>query len=139
VIDDESTAPRDTAVLSIPLFRSAKLYDLRRCSSGPARLGWRMIPCNKIKYLKETVVIEDLLQPRHLLAIVAIAVRFFGPQKLPALGKGFAEAIRNFKDSLRVTSPEETHAPNREGTPAQFHRTITSYSRLPKRQTLALR
>ena len=59
-------------------------------------------------------MIEDLLQPRHLLVILAIAVIFFGPQKLPALGKGLAEGIRNFKDSFKAASPEETPAPNEE-------------------------
>jgi len=57
-------------------------------------------------------MIEDLLQPRHLLVILAIAIIFFGPQKLPALGKGLAEGIRNFKDSFKASSPEETHASN---------------------------
>ena len=52
-------------------------------------------------------MIEDLLQPRHLLVILAIAIVFFGPQKLPALGKGLAEGIRNFKDSFKADRPEE--------------------------------
>ena len=46
-------------------------------------------------------MIEDLLQPRHLLVILAIAILFFGPQKLPELGKGLASGIRNFRDSLK--------------------------------------
>jgi len=46
-------------------------------------------------------MIEDLLQPRHLLIILAIALLFFGPQKLPELGKGLAQGIRSFKDSLK--------------------------------------
>ncbi|MGB9455116.1 MAG: twin-arginine translocase TatA/TatE family subunit [Bryobacteraceae bacterium] len=50
-------------------------------------------------------MIEDLLQPRHLLVILAIALLFFGPQKLPELGKGLAQGIRGFKDGLKdVTS-----------------------------------
>ena len=50
-------------------------------------------------------MIEDLLQPRHLLVILAIALLFFGPQKLPELGKGLAQGIRSFKESLKdVTS-----------------------------------
>lgn len=46
-------------------------------------------------------MIEDLLQPRHLLVILAIAILFFGPQKLPELGKGLAQGIRSFKDSIK--------------------------------------
>jgi sec-independent protein translocase protein TatA len=52
-------------------------------------------------------MIEDLLQPRHLLVILAVALFCFGPKKLPELGKGLAEGIRNFKDSLKGTAPEE--------------------------------
>ena len=52
-------------------------------------------------------MIEDLLQPRHLLVILAVALFCFGPKKLPELGKGLAEGIRNFKDSLKGTASEE--------------------------------
>jgi sec-independent protein translocase protein TatA len=51
-------------------------------------------------------MIEDLLQPRHLLVILAIAILFFGPQKLPSLGKGLAEGIRNFKGSLKEATTQ---------------------------------
>ena len=50
-------------------------------------------------------MIEDLLQPRHLLVILAIALLFFGPQKLPELGKGLAEGIRGFKDAIKKDPP----------------------------------
>ncbi|MFY9728009.1 MAG: twin-arginine translocase TatA/TatE family subunit [Bryobacteraceae bacterium] len=50
-------------------------------------------------------MIEDLLQPAHLLVLLAIALLFFGPQKLPELGKGLGEGIRGFKAGLKdVTS-----------------------------------
>lgn len=45
---------------------------------------------------------EGLLQPMHLLVILAIAVFVFGPRKLPELGKGLGEAIRGFRDSLKT-------------------------------------
>jgi sec-independent protein translocase protein TatA len=45
-------------------------------------------------------MIEGLLQPSHLLIILAVAVLFFGPKKLPELGKGLAEGIRDFKKGL---------------------------------------
>jgi sec-independent protein translocase protein TatA len=44
-----------------------------------------------------------------LLIILAIALLFFGPQKLPELGKGLAQGIRSFKDSLKsVNNPDDT-------------------------------
>ncbi|MBZ5594634.1 MAG: twin-arginine translocase TatA/TatE family subunit [Acidobacteriia bacterium] len=52
-------------------------------------------------------MIEDLLQPRHLLVILAVALFCFGPKKLPELGKGLAEGIRSFKDSLKKGSESE--------------------------------
>jgi sec-independent protein translocase protein TatA len=58
-------------------------------------------------------MIEDLLQPRHLLVILAVALLFFGPSKLPELGKGLAQGIRSFKDSLKST-PEEPAPPPKD-------------------------
>jgi sec-independent protein translocase protein TatA len=49
---------------------------------------------------------EGLLQPTHLLLILAILLVVFGPQKLPQLGKGLGEAIRGFKDAF-AGSPTE--------------------------------
>ena len=43
---------------------------------------------------------EGLLQPMHLVVILAIALLVFGPKKLPELGKGLGESIRGFKDAL---------------------------------------
>jgi sec-independent protein translocase protein TatA len=37
----------------------------------------------------------------ELLIILAIIVVLFGVNKLPRLGKGLGEGIRNFKDSIR--------------------------------------
>jgi len=49
-------------------------------------------------------MLADLLRPQHLLLILAIGLIFFGPKKLPEIGKGLAEGIRGFKDALK--SPE---------------------------------
>ncbi len=46
-------------------------------------------------------MIEDLLQPRHLLVILAIAVLLFGGKKIPEVAKGLGEGIRNFKTALK--------------------------------------
>ncbi len=45
---------------------------------------------------------EGLLRPAHLLVIFAVAALFFGPKKLPELGKGLADGIRGFKDGLKA-------------------------------------
>jgi sec-independent protein translocase protein TatA len=36
----------------------------------------------------------------ELLVVLIIALVIFGPSKLPGLGKGLGEAIRNFKEGL---------------------------------------
>jgi sec-independent protein translocase protein TatA len=43
----------------------------------------------------------DLLQPMHLLIILAVGVLLFGPKKIPELGKGLGEGIRGFKDAIK--------------------------------------
>jgi sec-independent protein translocase protein TatA len=50
---------------------------------------------------------EGLFQPAHLLLILAIALLMFGPQKLPQLGKGLGEAIRNFREGLHAATDEK--------------------------------
>ena len=53
-------------------------------------------------------MLEDLLQPRHLLVILAIALLMFGPKKLPELGKGLAQGIRGFKDAMKSPAPDDS-------------------------------
>ena len=55
-------------------------------------------------------MIEGLLQPSHLLIILVVALFVFGPKKLPELGKGLAQGIRSFKDSVRP--PEQPSPPS---------------------------
>ena len=50
-------------------------------------------------------MIEDLLMPQHLLVILVIALLFFGPQKLPELGKGIGQGIRDFRQALQGDEP----------------------------------
>jgi sec-independent protein translocase protein TatA len=58
---------------------------------------------------------EDLLRPQHLLIILAVALLVFGPSKLPELGKGLAQGIKNFKDAIKGGS-EETAADKKQST-----------------------
>jgi sec-independent protein translocase protein TatA len=55
-------------------------------------------------------MIEGLLQPTHLLVILAVAIFVLGPKKLPELGKGLAEGIRSFQKGIKdatSTEPEK--------------------------------
>ncbi|HVT58348.1 MAG TPA: twin-arginine translocase TatA/TatE family subunit [Thermoanaerobaculia bacterium] len=73
---------------------------------------------------------EGLFQPMHLLLILAIALIFFGPKRLPELGKGLGTSIRDFKDALsgkddkpappsqiEATKPPPPPAPTDSGRP----------------------
>ncbi len=58
---------------------------------------------------------EGLLQPMHLLLIAIIAIIFFGPKRLPELGKGLGEGIRGFKDAFNGgTNGDKSTAPKAE-------------------------
>jgi sec-independent protein translocase protein TatA len=46
------------------------------------------------------------LGPTELIIILVIVVLIFGVNKIPKLGKGLGEGIRNFKDSLKAVSEE---------------------------------
>jgi sec-independent protein translocase protein TatA len=57
-------------------------------------------------------MIEGLLQPTHLLIILAVAVFVFGPKKIPELGKGLAEGIRGFQQGIKAGSePDNPEKP----------------------------
>lgn len=51
---------------------------------------------------------EGLFQPSHLLLILLIALVVFGPGKLPEIGRGLGQAVRDFRRSL--TEPWESPA-----------------------------
>lgn len=59
-------------------------------------------------------MIEGLLQPQHLLIILAIALFVFGPKKLPELGQGLGKGIRSFRDSMKAATeePEKIDTPS---------------------------
>jgi sec-independent protein translocase protein TatA len=46
----------------------------------------------------------------HIIFFLAVLLIFFGPSKLPGLGKSMGEAIRGFKKGLNVDEKEETSA-----------------------------
>jgi sec-independent protein translocase protein TatA len=51
-------------------------------------------------------VFDGLFQPMHLLVVLGIALLFFGPKRLPELGKGLGESIRKFRTGLKDDSLE---------------------------------
>ena len=58
-------------------------------------------------------MLENLLQPSHLLIVLVIALFVFGPKKLPELGQGLGKGIRSFRDSMKAATedPEKIETP----------------------------
>ncbi len=52
-------------------------------------------------------MIENVLNPTHLLLILAVALIVLGPKRLPEAGRGLGSAIRGFKESLTVPERRE--------------------------------
>lgn len=52
-------------------------------------------------------MLEGLLQPMHLILILAVALVVFGPGRLPEIGKGLGEAIRGFKKAFEEGAPSQ--------------------------------
>jgi sec-independent protein translocase protein TatA len=46
------------------------------------------------------MLFENLLQPTHLILVLAIALLVFGPKNLPQIGAGLGHAIRGFKEAI---------------------------------------
>ena len=64
----------------------------------------------------------ELLQPTHLLFVLAFALILFGPKKLPELGKGLGDGIRNFRDSMKQASePKPEATPTTQDTTTRDH------------------
>jgi sec-independent protein translocase protein TatA len=51
---------------------------------------------------------EGLMQPMHLIVILAICLLIFGPSKLSELGKGLGQGIKNFKDAVNDGNKDTT-------------------------------
>jgi len=64
---------------------------------------------------------SGLLQPTHLIILLAVALIFLGPKRLPSAGRAIGQGLREFKDSInrepQPTADEETPQAPREGTP----------------------
>ena len=75
------------------------------------------------------------LGPWHLLAVIAIVLIFFGPSRLPSLGKSVGEAIRGFKkgmagDEIDVTETAKRDSLNASGDDTMTKKTTTEKDRV---------
>ena len=55
-------------------------------------------------------MIGDILQPTHLLLILAVALIVLGPKRLPEVGKSLGRGLRDFRNAMSG----DDHEPQRE-------------------------
>ena len=49
------------------------------------------------------MVISDLLQPTHLIIVLAVALLVLGPKRLPDAGRALGQGLREFKESITAS------------------------------------
>jgi sec-independent protein translocase protein TatA len=59
----------------------------------------------------EDEAMGDLLQPWHIIVLVALAFVLFGAKRLPELGKGLGEGLKGFKEGLKGINEPAAPAP----------------------------
>jgi sec-independent protein translocase protein TatA len=56
-------------------------------------------------------MLTGLLQPTHLMILLAIALIFLGPKRLPGAGRALGQGLREFKSSIGGESPDQSPLP----------------------------
>jgi sec-independent protein translocase protein TatA len=64
---------------------------------------------------------SGILQPTHLIILLAVALIFLGPKRLPSAGRAVGQGLREFKDSI-----------NRDPQPLAAESTTTADEEGPK-------
>jgi sec-independent protein translocase protein TatA len=64
--------------------------------------------------------LREIFTPGHMLLIAVVALIFFGPSKLPELGRGFGKMLREFKSGAKgIVSEDEVIADHKQAMPAE--------------------
>jgi sec-independent protein translocase protein TatA len=64
-------------------------------------------------------MLTGILQPTHLIILLAIALIFLGPKRLPDAGRALGQGLREFKASIGGESPDQP--PCRRPPPTARH------------------
>lgn len=63
---------------------------------------------------------REIFTPGHMLLIAAVALIFFGPAKLPELGRGFGKMLREFKSGTKgLTDEDEVIVEHKQAMPVE--------------------
>jgi sec-independent protein translocase protein TatA len=65
------------------------------------------------------VIVNDILQPTHLLLILVVALLVLGPKRLPEAARSIGRGVHDFKSSITGDSRAERVVPDASaGEPA---------------------
>ena len=56
-------------------------------------------------------MLTGILQPTHLIILLAIALIVLGPKRLPDAGRALGQGLREFKASIGGETPDQPHLP----------------------------
>lgn len=73
----------------------------------------------------------------HVLIVLVIVLVFFGPSRLPQLGKSMGEAIRGFKKGLDGDEIDVTNARRENLNPSESASTATTKTQDTKKDPLS--
>jgi sec-independent protein translocase protein TatA len=48
-------------------------------------------------------MLTNILQPTHLIIVLAVALLFLGPKRLPEAGRALGQGLKEFKSSISAT------------------------------------
>ena len=54
---------------------------------------------------------DGLFMPSHLIVLAVIVLLFFGPSRLPEIGRSLGHGIRGFRDGLEARPDEPEDGP----------------------------
>ena len=58
-------------------------------------------------------MVSSILQPTHLLIVLAVVLLVLGPKRLPGAGRALGQGLREFRTSIRgETNPEDHNDPD---------------------------
>jgi sec-independent protein translocase protein TatA len=63
---------------------------------------------------------REIFTPGHILIIAIVALVFFGPAKLPELGRGFGKMLREFKSGAKgIVQEDEVIEEHKQAAPIE--------------------
>ena len=54
-------------------------------------------------------MLTNILQPTHVMIVLAVALLFLGPKRLPEVGRALGQGIKEFKNSISPTRHDDSH------------------------------